>query len=559
MSSAATLEGVLSEIRKMREEQSSALAKLNAAPAPASSHTPPAPRRAKAAKGCSKGTVAAVLAAALAIVAAVFPSLYEMCPAMRAPPTAAPASASVVAAAASSTSPAAAAAELAAHKRNAVFLNAVAIDYFPFSSLYPDFTVKRLISATIHKIRAFPRACVFSAAEFVDWMRPTLDGGDRLLRRGLVHVEAVFLPLTGAAPVLASAASALAAFQTYQRALERYNSACHVHKLEPNRLDDDNAVVHLHLYHCSSEFLTMPAARVGTKDCRVKHWPNAPLSSFCRTGRDAVSAGGDIASHIPGFTSVSDEEEELEHDTNQVLDVLALPRRQRPSNLVMPPDDEIPGLYCDCDALVPKSVARSRVIFARSKHTLSFACPRPMPLPQNPCAKISRPRRISTRCSNPWWLLRSLNICSRRRRFRFLFADFSACTGHDFIIFTFANSHLQVLSVDPPVFLLEDFLSEDEVLHLHGLQDETMAPSGAVGASLKDSRHYRSSSTQFLDESGTPGAYRAAYSVDIKIHWCTPADETCMRVHPRVALTALVYFGICQTQSWSGSRSARWV
>lgn len=418
MSSAATLEGVLSEIRKMREEQSSALANLNAAPAPASSssHTG-TPRRAKAAKGCSKGTVAAVLAAALAIVAAVFPSLYEMCPAMRAPPTASPAPASVAAAAARSSD--AAVAELAAHKRNAVFLNAVAIDYFPFSSFYPDFTVKRLISATIHQIRAFPRACVFSAAEFIDWMRPTLDGGDRLLRRGLVHVEAVFLPLTGAAPVLASAASALSAFQTYQRALERYNPACHVHKLEPSRLDDDNAVAHLHLYHCNSEFLTMPAARVGTKDCRVKHWPNAPLSSFCRTGRDAVSAGGDAASHIPGFTSASDEEEELEHDTNQILDVLALPRRERPSSLVMPPDDEIPGLYLrSCCAARPKSVARFRVCF-RSKHTLPFTCPCPMPVFQNPCAKTSQHRRTSTRCLNPWWLLRSLNICHRSRRFRF--------------------------------------------------------------------------------------------------------------------------------------------
>ena len=82
--------------------------------------------------------------------------------------------------------------------------------------------------------------------------------------------------------------------------------------------------------------------------------------------------------------------------------------------------------------------------------------------------------------------------------------------------FIFIHSFVQVLSVDPPVFLLEDFLSEDEVLHLHALQDETMAPSGAVGASLKDSRHYRSSSTQFLNESGTPGARSTVLAACIK-------------------------------------------
>lgn len=49
------------------------------------------------------------------------------------------------------------------------------------------------------------------------------------------------------------------------------------------------------LYHCESEFLTMPAAEIGTKDCaRVTN--DRAHTAFCTTQRDPA--------HVPGFHNV---------------------------------------------------------------------------------------------------------------------------------------------------------------------------------------------------------------------------------------------------------------
>ena len=67
-----------------------------------------------------------------------------------------------------------------------------------------------------------------------------------------------------------------------------------------------------------------------------------------------------------------------------------------------------------------------------------------------------------------------------------------------------ARASVQVLSLDPPVYLSDDFLSVTEVQHIRELGDERLQPSEALATPTSLSQHYLSSSTSYFDRHQTP-------------------------------------------------------
>jgi prolyl 4-hydroxylase len=59
-------------------------------------------------------------------------------------------------------------------------------------------------------------------------------------------------------------------------------------------------------------------------------------------------------------------------------------------------------------------------------------------------------------------------------------------------------STVSVLSRDPPVYLLENFLNATEIAHVRALGIERLAPSEGVGTTAAETLEYRSSSSEYF-------------------------------------------------------------
>jgi hypothetical protein len=224
------------------------------------------------------------------------------------------------------------------------YRNGIRFDYYPLESPSVDhqrpFSIKRTVSVRIteHQNRASELARYSGASlaaavqsQLIDNHDVTSQGGathsGRLWRRGVVRVEA-FVTAPNAPP------SRLRSYNAVQAALRVANPACH-HRRLAGLFDlhlppvyysarGDDVVVRLEavdLYHCHAEFLTMPAALVGSATCRGD---GTDRSAFCTSTAPSPTA------LAPGFERAEDETHELSSDRNHIAYMSEYELRSRP-------------------------------------------------------------------------------------------------------------------------------------------------------------------------------------------------------------------------------------
>jgi hypothetical protein len=176
-----------------------------------------------------------------------------------------------------------------------VFRNGMQLDYYPLNtSARSDFSLKRIVSVRITDSSGLESAlAAISSTQLAALMLQHVVAiapvFERSWRRGVVRVEA-FLD--------SESRDTYTQRLMYQDAiamLQVSNSACEHVVLNDTTIPAEPAFTlsSIHLFHCHSEFLTMPAALVGTADCQP-----GSQSSFCVSTRQP--------NDVPGFAKAAD-------------------------------------------------------------------------------------------------------------------------------------------------------------------------------------------------------------------------------------------------------------